>query len=71
MKKLKAYNNYLTNIPNVVESNFKEITLNLKECIDESLFITSMLVYLSRINQSDGIIFKIYKNNKEIPLKIN
>ena len=71
MKKLKDYNNYLTNIPNVVESNFKEITLNLEENIDESFFITSMTVYLSRINQSDGIVFKIYKNNKEIPLKIN
>ena len=29
-----------------------------------------MSVYLSRINQSEGIVFKIYRNNKEIPLKI-
>ena len=70
LKKLKGYNSYLTNVPNVIESTFDHISLKFENGIDESLFTSAMLVYLSRINQSDGIVFKIYRNNKEIPIKI-
>ena len=71
LKKLKGYNNYLINVPAVIESTFNKIILEFDAQIDETLFTSAMLVYLSRINQSDGIVFKIYKNNKEIPLKID
>ena len=70
MQNLKGYNNCLTNIPNVNESTFNQIILNFEKKIQESFFISAMSVYLSRINQSEGIVFKIYRNNKEIPLKI-
>ena len=70
LKKLKGYNSYLTNVPNVIESTFDHISLKFENGIDESLFTSAMLVYLSRINQSDGIVFKIYRNNKEIPIKM-
>ena len=70
MQNLKEYNNCLANIPNVIESTFNQIILNFERKIDESLFTSAMSVYLSRINQSEGIVFKIYRNNKEIPLKI-
>ena len=70
MKKLKDYNNYLTNIPNVIESTFNHVGLEFETEIDESFFTSAMLVYLSRVNQSDGIVFKIYRNNKENPIKI-
>ena len=71
MKKLKDYNNCLTNIPHVIESSFNQIILNFEKEIDESFFTSALSVYLSRINQSDGIVFKIYTNNKEIPIKID
>jgi len=70
MQNLKGYTNCLTNIPNVIESTFNQIILNFEKKISESLFTSAMSVYLSRINQSEGIVFKIYRNNKEIPLKI-
>ena len=70
MQNLKEYNNCLANIPNVIESTFNQIILNFERKINESLFTSAMSVYLSRINQSEGIVFKIYRNNKEIPLKI-
>ena len=63
MQNLKGYNNCLTNIPNVNESTFNQIILNFEKKIQESFFISAMSVYLSRINQSEGIVFKIYRNN--------
>ena len=71
MKKLEEYTDCLTNIPNVVESNFNNVTLTLEKKLDESVLTSVMTVYLSRINHSEGIVFKIYRNNKEIPLKVN
>ncbi len=71
LKNLNGWNKYLTNVPPVIESTFNQISLKFENKIDESLFTSAMLVYLSRINQSDGIVFKIYRNNKEIPLKID
>ena len=71
LKKLEGYNNCLTNIPNVIESTFSKISLKFENEIDESFFTSAMLVYLSRINQSEGIVFKIYSNDAEIPLKID
>ena len=70
MQKLDGYTNCLTNIPNVNESTFNQIILNFEKKINETLFTSAMSVYLSRINQSEGIVFKIYRNNKEIPVKI-
>ena len=70
LKNLDEYNNCLTNIPNVIESSFNQINLKFEKDFDESFFISGMLVYLSRINQSEGIVFKFYRNNKKIPLKI-
>lgn len=67
MQNSNEYNNCLTNIPNVIESTFNQIILNFEKKLDESLFTSAMSVYLSRINQSEGIVFKIYRNNKEIP----
>ncbi|MDO5827002.1 MAG: amino acid adenylation domain-containing protein [Methanobrevibacter sp.] len=71
MEKLNKYNNCLTNVPNVIESTFNQIILNFDREVDESFFISAMMIYLSRINQSEGIIFKIYRNNYEIPLKLD
>ena len=70
LKDLKGYNNYMTNIPHVIESTLHQIHLTFENGIDESSFTSAMLVYLSRINQSAGIVFKVYINNKEIPVKI-
>ena len=70
MDKLNEYVNCLTNVPNVIESTFSRIMLNFDKKIDKTFFVSAMSVYLARINQSDGIVFKIYRNNKEIPLKI-
>ena len=70
MKNLNKYNNCLTNVPYVIESTFNQIILNFDREVDESFFISAMMIYLSRINQAEGIIFKIYRNNYEIPLKL-
>ena len=70
LKNLEEYNSCLINIPNVVESHFNQIILNFDNEVNESFFISAMLVYLSRVNKSEGIIFKIY-NNKENLLKLD
>ena len=70
LKDLKGYNNYITNIPHVTESTLNKISLTFENDIDEFSFISALAVYLSRVNQSEGIVFKVYINNKEIPIKI-
>ena len=70
LKELKGYNTYMTNIPHVIESTLHQMRLTFENGINESSFISAMLVYLSRVNQSEGIVFKVYINNKEIPMKI-
>ena len=47
LRNLSGYDSCLTNIPNVIESTFNQISLNLDNEIDESFFTSVMLVYLS------------------------
>ena len=51
MEKLNKYNNCLTNVPNVIESTFNQIILNFDREVDESFFISAMMIYFLKFTE--------------------